>query len=154
MRPQYSRSDRLRPLLEETVAELLVRRIKDPRVLGVTVTGVTVSHDLRHATIYIGAGRRSKKAEREALDGVRSSLGFIRGELGRKLRLRYAPELEAELDRSLDEAERIEKIIARLRGEDATRDEGAAREDAGTGPAAVAAGEKPRGASEADDAQG
>lgn len=122
MRPGYKRSERMERLLEETVAELVMRRIKDPRVSGVTVTGVKCTPDLRHATIYIGAGRRSRRGRQEALEGVRSALGYVRGELGRQLRLKYAPELTAEIDRSLDEAERIEGLIARLhaegRGED------------------------------------
>jgi len=117
VKPEYSRAQRMEHLLGETVAELLQRRIKDPRVAGVTVTGVSVTPDLKHAAIYIGAGRRSRGGEEEALEGVRSALGFIRGELGRRLRLKYVPELTADLDRSLPEAERIERLIAQLHRE-------------------------------------
>lgn len=119
MKPEYGREQRLRHAIQETLSDLLLRRIKDPRARSVTITDVRVSPDLRHANVYIAVSRRSSAGEQQALEGVRSALGFLRGELTRELKLRYAPELHVELDRTLDEAQRIEALIARLRGRDA-----------------------------------
>jgi bifunctional oligoribonuclease and PAP phosphatase NrnA len=127
MKRSYGRAERLERVLEEAISELLLKGIKDPRVRGVTVTGISVSPDLSHATIYIATSRPSQRGEEESLAGVRSSLGFIRSELGKQLRLRYTPELKAELDRSLEEARRIETLITKLREEEAERESAAAR---------------------------
>jgi ribosome-binding factor A len=135
MKPSRGRAERLQHVLEESVSELLLKGVKDPRVSGVTITGVSVSPDLRHATLYIATPAVRGRSADEAMAGMRSSLGFIRTEIGRQLRLRYTPELHVELDRSLDEAERIETIIARLRDDGlgaSEAEEGAP--DGGTGP--------------------
>lgn len=124
MRPGYGRERRLRHLIQETLSDLLLRKVKDPRVRSVTVTDVVVSPDLRHAHVYIAVSRKGRRAQQEALEGVASALGYLRGELGHELDLRYVPELHVELDRTLDEAERIEKLIAKLRDEEAAMTDG------------------------------
>jgi ribosome-binding factor A len=103
--------------VHEILSELLVRRIKDPRVAGVTITGVRITGDLRHATVFIAASGRTGADEQEALTGMRSALGLMRSEVGRQLGLRHAPELATELDPSLDYAERIERLLAQGKGE-------------------------------------
>lgn len=115
-RPGSGRARRVEHAVHEILSELLLRRIKDPRVAGVTITGVRVTGDLRHATVFIAASGRTGSDEEEALAGVRSALGLMRSEVGRQLGLRHAPELEAELDPSLDYAERIERLIAQAKG--------------------------------------
>lgn len=145
MRPDYGRDQRLRHAIQETLADLLLRKTKDPRVRSVTVTDVRVSPDLRHAHIYVAVSRRSAGAQAQALEGVRSAVGYLRGELGRELGLRYAPELHVELDRTLDEAQRIETLISRLR----EADERAGRSWNGDEP-----GEAGPATTEAEDAAG
>lgn len=123
-RRESGRARRVEHAMQEILSELLLRRIKDPRVSGVTITGVRVTPDLRHATVFVAASGRTGAPEQEALAGVRSALGLLRSEVGRQLRLRHTPELAVELDPSLDYAERIERLLAQAKGEAGEEGEG------------------------------
>ena len=104
------RTDRVAEAIQEELAHLLVREIKDPRIGMITLTGVRVSPDLRHARVLFsvlgGAGRRD-----EALGGLQSAAGFIRAQLARRLNLRVAPQIVFEADTSLEEAERVSRLL-------------------------------------------
>jgi ribosome-binding factor A len=110
--------------MQEILSELLLKKIKDPRVAGVTITGVRMTPDLRHATVFVAAGGHGGPSEQDALTGVRSALGLMRSEAGKQLRLRHTPELAVELDPSLDYAERIERLLAEAKGRAGEGDEG------------------------------
>lgn len=123
-RHESGRARRVEHAIQEILSELLLRKIKDPRVSGVTITGVRITPDLRHATLFVAAGGREGPSEQEALAGVRSALGLMRSEAGRQLGLRHTPELAVELDPSLDYAERIERLLAQAKSEAGERDDG------------------------------
>jgi ribosome-binding factor A len=111
---QGSRTDRVGEEFREVLAEE-IQRLKDPRVGFVTVTGVKVSSDLRHARIfYTVLGDESERRASGA--GLRSARAHLRAVLGRQVRLKFLPELEFEEDTSLEEAIRIDRIIDRVRG--------------------------------------
>jgi ribosome-binding factor A len=88
----YSRADRVADQIRMEVADILMRKIKDPRVRSVTVTDVELTKDLRMARIYVTTLERND-AERQVFDGLAKASGFVRAELGRRLTLRYLPEL-------------------------------------------------------------
>lgn len=104
------RVQRVNQLLREELSRLIRREMKDPRVELVTVTGVEVSGDLRHATVHVRTLRDDPPVE-EAIQGLRSAEGFLRGKLGRELRIRRIPELTFEADRTLERARRIEALL-------------------------------------------
>ena len=107
------RQRRVNNLLQEELSELLQRRVKDPRLEGLTITAVEASVDLRHAHVYVSSlGSEEKK--RGALAGLRSAEGFLRHELGMRLSLRYVPELTFHIDESLEQGERIERLLRGL----------------------------------------
>jgi ribosome-binding factor A len=111
MAREYSRSQRISKLLQEEIARLLQREVKDARIGLVVVTGVEVTPDLKHATVYVeapGAGGR----EAEVLAGLASAAGFMRTRLGRSLRIRRAPELHFQIDRTQERAARIRELLA------------------------------------------
>jgi ribosome-binding factor A len=113
---QGPRTQRVGEEFREILAEE-IQKLKDPRVGFVTVTGVKVSPDLRHAWIaYTCLGSdRERAATRAAL---RSARPHLRAVLGRQVRLKYLPELDFEEDTTYEESERIERLIAELhRGE-------------------------------------
>jgi len=114
---EFKRSDRVGDLLAREIARLLYRGIKDPRLEGLTITGAEVSSDLRHAKIFYCA-RGGEKAREEAARGLSRARGFIRRELGKRLRLRYLPELDFRYDESLDYGARIEGLLKGLRSDD------------------------------------
>lgn len=104
------RTDRVAEALQELIAELLLREIKDPRIGLVTITGVRVSPDLRHARVLFS--RLGEASEREqSLAGLRSAAGFIRSQIARRLNLRVAPEIAFEYDPGLELAERVAKLL-------------------------------------------
>ena len=110
----YQRSDRVGDLLVESIAELLRKEIRDPRLGAVTITAAKVTKDLRHARIYFNllGGREDKS---EVLAGLESATGFIRSKLGKQLNLRFVPTLEFVYDETADEARRIEDLLKQVK---------------------------------------
>jgi ribosome-binding factor A len=108
------RPDRVAEAIREEVATFLAEGVKDPRVVGlVTVTGVDVTRDLRHAKVFVSI--LGSDAERAAtLDGLASVASHLRSRIGRALRLRVAPEIAFRLDQSVAHAARIESLLAQI----------------------------------------
>ena len=104
------RTDRVGEAIQELVARLLVREIKDPRIGLITITGVRISPDLRHARVFFSSLGDEEQHQR-SLRGLRSAAGFIRGQIARQLNLRVAPEIVFEFDPSLEEAERLSRLL-------------------------------------------
>ncbi len=104
------RSDRVADAIQEAIAGLLLRDIKDPRIGMVTLTGVRVSPDLRHARVFFSVlGDDAQRAQ--SLNGLRSASGFIRTQLARRLNLRVAPDVTFEFDPSVEQAERVSRLL-------------------------------------------
>jgi ribosome-binding factor A len=115
------RPARVGELIQAELADLLLKDLKDPRLQLATVSYVKVSPDLRNARVYIS--RVGKIEEQEtALEGFQRAGGFIRGQLGKRLKLRYVPKLEFEIDTGIAYGVRISSILNGLlpqeRGDD------------------------------------
>lgn len=109
------RADRVAAAIREEVASFLSRGVKDPRITAmVTVTGVDVTQDLRRAVIYVSL-MGSDEERRTTGEGLRSATGHLRTLVAKRVRLRFAPELEFRVDQSVEQASRIESLLARLR---------------------------------------
>jgi ribosome-binding factor A len=109
------RADRVAEAIREEVATFLADGAKDPRIVGlVTVTGVDVTQDLRHAKIFVSV--LGSDVERSStLEGLQSAAAHLRSRLGRALRLRFAPELSFQSDASVARAARIETLLEQIR---------------------------------------
>lgn len=105
-----NRQQRLGELLKKEISDLVLREIKDPRIGFVSVTLVEVTADLRHASVYVSV-LGSEKERQGTLAGLRSATGFIKRELGRRLRLKYIPDVTFKYDKSLEEGARILALI-------------------------------------------
>ncbi len=116
-KPSYKRADRVADQIRMEVADILARKIKDPRIGFVTVTDVDLSPDLRVARVYVTSFREGQ-SEAVALQGLSSAVGFVRGELGRRLELRYTPELIFCEDTSLKHGSRIDELLDALHPEE------------------------------------
>ena len=103
------RQARVGDLLKQTIAEMIHRKVKDPRVEGITITGVDVSVDLKNARIFFCLMDTSRKDE--ALDGLKSAAGFLRHELKKELSLRAVPSLFFSFDESFDYGSKIDGIL-------------------------------------------
>lgn len=112
----YKRSDRVADLLQKEIADLVFRRVKDPRLTNLTVTGVEVSPDLQHARVFycIMGGNVEDETKKNAASGLEKAKGFIRQELGRRLHLRYIPQLDFAYDTSFEYGDKIERLLKDL----------------------------------------
>ena len=111
---EHKRADRVGDQLQREISELLIRRIKDPRLHSVTITQVKVSNDLRHARVYyniLTGGPTRKSVE----TGLASAHGFIKKELGRRLRLRYLPTIQFLWDDTLEYAAHIDELLKKIK---------------------------------------
>ena len=106
------RTERVADLLLETLSELVLREVKDPRVGLVTFTRVDLSPDLRNATVYFSTFGDAE-AGKQALGGLASAAGFLQGKAARLLRMRYAPELRFVYDLGFEHAARIDRLLRR-----------------------------------------
>src|SRR5256885_2068 len=99
---------------DEAVREGLSRPLrgdpKDPRIGFVTVTGVETSPDLRHARVYVSV-LGSDEEKDMALEGLRSSAGFLQAKVGQELRMKRTPTLEFHYDDSIDRGMRISELL-------------------------------------------
>jgi ribosome-binding factor A len=109
----YKRATRVADQIRMEVADILMRKVKDPRVGCVTVTDVDVTSDLRLAHVYVTT-RQDEKVEADTFAGLSKAAGFIRAELGRRLNLRYTPELMFHKDLSGARGDRILSILEDL----------------------------------------
>ena len=105
------RTARVAKNIKEELAWMLEKgEIKDPRIGFVTITAVKVSTDLRECRVYFSL-LGSKHERSEATKGLESASGFIRTELGRRLRLKHAPEVEFKYDETVEASARISKVL-------------------------------------------
>ncbi len=109
----YKRSQRVGDLLRREIADIIMRRVKDPRIGFVTVTGVDLTDDLKIARVYISC---LKEEEKEAtLDILNSAKSFIRAEVGKRIRMKVLPSVEFRMDESLGYGDRIDKLLREIR---------------------------------------
>ncbi len=119
---QGRRVERVAALIRREVSQLLMNGIRDERVRQgiVSITEVEVSGDLQHCKIFISIyGEKSQ--EDDVLAGLHSARNFLRGELGRRLQMRRAPELVFQLDRRLEKGTSVLNLLGRLEQERKTR---------------------------------
>jgi ribosome-binding factor A len=107
------RTDRVDELLRQEIGVLLAREVADPRIGFATITDVETSPDLGHARVWVSViGPQSDRDE--TLRALQQAMGFIRHELGRRLRMRRIPELHVRLDDSAERGTRLLHLIGEL----------------------------------------
>jgi len=104
------RASRVGEQMKKELGEIISRKIKDPRVGFVTVTDVEVTGDLQQATVYISVLGSDQEKE-DTLKGLVKASGFIRSEIGQRIRLRKTPEISFEFDESIEYGNKIEKLL-------------------------------------------
>ena len=127
---EVPRARRVAEQVQRTLAEMLVREVRDPRLKPLTITHVRVSPDLTHAWVHytLLAGDSHDPLQQEILAEAARRL---RGPLGRALRLRVAPDLHFQPDEELERSNRLDEMITSAVREDRTRhvDEGGTAKD-------------------------
>ena len=141
MSPRYRRTDRVAALILREVTRIVREDVHDPRIGFVTFTGANVSPDLATGRLFVSV-LGSEEEKLGSLSGLRSAAPFIRNRLWELLDLKTVPELTFELDRTLDQAARIDRILDRIH---ADRGEAEAGPESGTPPGEEPPGEAPDG---------
>ncbi len=109
---ESSRSRRVGEQIQRELAQLIQMEVKDPRVKWVTVSAVKVSKDFSHALIYFTVlGDYNETVDKNVLAGLEKASGFLRRELGRRIKLRIIPELHFKYDDSTVRGTHLSSLI-------------------------------------------
>ncbi|KGX88402.1 30S ribosome-binding factor RbfA [Pontibacillus litoralis] len=111
------RANRVGEQMKKELGDIISRKIKDPRIGFVTVTEVKVTGDLQQAKAYISV-LGSEKEKQDTLIGLAKAKGFIRSEIGRRIRLRKTPEITFEFDEAIEYGNHIESLIRDIKSND------------------------------------
>ena len=122
------RVEKVQELMKQEISQIILRELKDPRIGFVTVTSVECTGDLREAKVYVSL--MGNEAQVKACwSGLNSSLGFIRREIGKRIRLRVTPEISFALDKSLDYSAHIQELLLKIKAEDEAKAKDSAPEE-------------------------
>lgn len=116
MPKEYSRSSRVAEQIRRELAELIRLEVKDPRVGFVTITDVEITPDYSHAKVFFTCLKGAEAAEEIAI-GLRRASGFLRRELGRRVRIHTTPELHFVYDPSLERGSHLSALIDKAMAE-------------------------------------
>ncbi len=101
-------------MLREEISDILLKEIGDPRIGSITITGVKLSDDLRQAKVYfVQMGKDT--GSREIQENLQKAAGFLKKELGKRLKLRFIPNLHFIYDESFEYGTRIDRLLAGVR---------------------------------------
>ncbi len=107
------RSEQIGKSLKREINNIIYRKINDPRIKFVTITRIKISSDLKYADIFVTIFN-DRKQQRKALEGLKNATKFIRGELGKDLKIRYVPNIKFIIDRDLEHQYKLLKIITEI----------------------------------------
>ena len=122
------RVEKVQELMKQEISQIILRELKDPRIGFVTVTSVECTGDLREAKVYVSL-MGNEYLVKACWSGLNSSLGFIRREIGKRIRLRVTPELSFALDKSLDYSAHIQELLLKIKAEDEAKAKDSAPEE-------------------------
>ncbi|NRB23182.1 30S ribosome-binding factor RbfA [Shewanella sp.] len=131
MAKEFSRTRRIGQQLQQELAQVLHRDIKDPRVGMVTVNDVEVSRDLSYAKVFVTFFEEDEKIVAEKLEALSSAAGYIRSLVAGRMKLRVMPELRFIYDASLVEGMRMSNLVTRVIHNDEAKQKKANRDEQG-----------------------
>ncbi len=118
-KPTFKRSERVSDQMKQEIADILMRKIKDPRIGFVTVIDVDIADDLKNAKVFVSVYGGDKE---ESLKGLKSATPFIRSELGRRMRMRVIPELLFKYDSTVEQGAHIMELLRDIHARDDKKD--------------------------------
>jgi ribosome-binding factor A len=125
-----SRNERLAEAIKADVSEIIQRDLRDPRIGFVSITDVVVSHDLRHAKIFVSV-LGDDDAKRRTMQGLDRARGHVRSALGARLEIRFVPEILFRLDESIERGSRVVALMREVAEEGAGGSSGDDRSGSG-----------------------
>jgi len=109
----FKRSSQVAEVIKREMSDIISNHIKDPRLGFITVTGVDLTDDLRYAKVFVSIFGEEDKRQ-ESLKGLESAKGFIRREMGSRLRLRYCPDFSFKVDESIAYGDKIDRLLNQI----------------------------------------
>jgi ribosome-binding factor A len=114
------RTEKVQEFIKQELSKIILTELKDPRIGFITVTKVDVTGDLRSAKAFISLmGNDEEKAA--TWQALQHALGYMRSEIGKRIRLRFTPELSLHIDESLEYSSRIQELLTKIKTEEANR---------------------------------
>jgi len=107
------RNERIALQIQREASDVIHQHVKDPGIGFVTVTGVEVSNDVAHAKIFVSI-MGSEEQKQTSMSALERARGFIRSEIGARIRLRITPELHFKLDESMDYSAKIGRVLSEI----------------------------------------
>lgn len=108
-----SRADRVAELIKHEISDIITRRVNDPRVGFISVTSVEIGSDLRNATIHVSV-MGDEEQQAATMTALHHATGFIRRELGSRMKLREIPDIYIKQDKSIEKAAKVFAILNEL----------------------------------------
>jgi ribosome-binding factor A len=109
------RSEQLEKYLKREINKVIYREINDPRIKFITITKIQVSSDLKYAKIFVSTfNDNDEDRQKLALEGLEHATKFIRGEIGKDLKLRFIPEIIFKIDKDIEYQYKLQKIISEI----------------------------------------
>lgn len=127
MAKEYARTDRLGEQIQRELAEILMAGMRDPRLGMVTITAVEVARDLAHAKVYFTAMLEEQRED--STKALHSAAGFLRSEVGKRIRARIVPQLHFQYDESVEKGAEMDRLINQAIAADRSPDDEQGRED-------------------------
>ncbi|MBN2753454.1 MAG: 30S ribosome-binding factor RbfA [Candidatus Goldbacteria bacterium] len=113
---QGIRKQKVESLMKREISTIIMREVKDPRVGFVSVHSVSLTNDLKSAHVYISV-MGDEEQKKKSLEGLQKASGFIRGQVGDAIKIRYTPEIIFKLDNSYEERLRVEGLFRQIEEE-------------------------------------
>jgi len=110
VRTTAHRSNRVAEEIKKEMTQILRSEFKDPRIGFITVTGAEVTPDIRYAKIFVSV-MGDDESKVQSMQALEKAKGFVRTELGKRIRLRYTPEISFKIDSSIEYGARIMKLL-------------------------------------------
>jgi ribosome-binding factor A len=112
------RAEKVQEFIKQELSKIILTELKDPRIGFITVTKVEVTGDLRYAKVYLSL-MGSDEDKTVAWQALQKAVGFLRSEIGKRINLRFAPQLSLHLDETLEYSARIQELLTKINTEEA-----------------------------------
>jgi len=99
--------------MREEIADIIMKKVKDPRLGFVTVTGVDITDDLKMAKVFVSVLREQEKETTMAI--LNAAKSFIRSEVAKRVRMKFIPSLEFRIDESIERGDRIDRLLKEIK---------------------------------------